>query len=170
MLQTLISMATGLLVGGVLTLLDVPLAMVFGLFAFLLNFIPSIGSIIATLLPVPVVLVSPEVSSGAATLAIALPAAIQFVVGNIISPKVMGDSLQLHPVTILLALTVWGSLWGIVGMLLATPITAVMRMLLERLEATRPLARLMAGDFGGHEAEGPASPNAKAQANAEAEA
>ena len=78
---------------------------------------------------------------------IGLPAALQFVVGNVITPKVMGDSLDLHSVTILLALMVWGSLWGVVGMLLATPITAVMRMLLERLETTRPVARLMAGSF-----------------------
>jgi AI-2 transport protein TqsA len=145
--QTLISAGTGLAVGTILALLGVPLAMVFGLLAFLLNFIPSIGSIISTLLPVPVVLVTPEISPLVATLAIGVPAALQFVVGNVISPKVLGDSLDLHPVTILLALMVWGSLWGIVGMLLATPITAVMRMLLERLETTRPLARLMAGSF-----------------------
>jgi AI-2 transport protein TqsA len=145
--QTLISAATGLLVGGVLTVLGVPLAMVFGLFAFLLNFIPSIGSIIATLLPLPVVLVSPDISVTVAVLAIGIPAVIQFAVGNVIAPKVMGDSLELHPVTILLALMLWGSLWGIVGMLLATPITAVMKMMMERLETTRPVARLMAGHF-----------------------
>ena len=144
-LQTAISIATGLLVGGVLMLLGVPLAMAFGLLAFLLNFIPSIGSIIATLLPLPVVLFSPDLSTQAAVLAIGIPALIQFVVGNVLSPKLMGDSLQLHPVTILLALMVWGALWGIVGMLLATPITAVLRMLLERLEATRPVANVMGG-------------------------
>ncbi len=145
--QTVISAATGIAVGVVLAALGVPLAMVFGLFAFLLNFIPSIGSIIATLLPVPVVLVSPEISPFVAILAIGVPAAIQFLVGNVLSPKILGDSLELHPVTILLALMVWGSIWGIVGMLLATPITAVMKMLMERLEMTRPLARLMAGHF-----------------------
>lgn len=144
-----LSAATGLLVGGILAVLGVPLAMVFGLFAFLLNFIPSIGSIIATLLPLPVVLVSPEISSTTAVLAIALPGFVQFGIGNVLSPKVMGDSLQLHPVTILLALMVWGALWGIVGMLLATPITAVMKMLFERMDQTRPVAALMAGNLGG---------------------
>lgn len=143
--QGALSAATGLLVGGILAVLGVPLAMVFGLFAFLLNFIPSIGSIIATLLPLPVVLVSPEISSTVAILAIALPALVQFAIGNVISPKVMGDSLELHPVTILLALMVWGALWGIVGMLLATPITAVMKMFFERMDQTRPVARVMAG-------------------------
>jgi AI-2 transport protein TqsA len=119
--------------------------MVFGLLAFLLNFIPSIGSIIATVLPLPVVLMSPDITPSVAVLAIALPGGVQFTIGTLLSPKVMGDSLELHPVTILLALTVWGSIWGIVGMLLATPITAVMKMLFERLELTRPIARLMAG-------------------------
>jgi AI-2 transport protein TqsA len=146
-LQGGISAATGVVVGIVLASLGVPLAMVFGLFAFLLNFIPSIGSIIATLLPLPVVLVSPDVSATAGVLAIALPALIQFGIGNVLTPKMMGDSLDLHPVTVLLALMVWGALWGIVGMLLATPITAVMKMLFERMEMMRPVAGLMAGRF-----------------------
>jgi AI-2 transport protein TqsA len=152
--QGVVSAATGVLVGGVLAVLGVPLAMVFGLFAFLLNFIPSIGSIIATLLPLPVVLVSPDVSTTVAVLAIALPALVQFAIGNLITPMVMGDSLELHPVTILLALMLWGVLWGIVGMLLATPITAVMKMLLQRMDLTRPLAELMAGRSGSVSATG----------------
>ncbi len=145
LVQGLLSGATGVLVGGILAALGVPLAMVFGLFAFLLNFIPNIGSIIATLLPLPVVLVSPDVSGTVAVLAIALPALVQLGIGNVLAPKVLGDSLDLDPVTILLALMVWGALWGVVGMLLAAPITAVMKMLFERMELTQPLARLMAG-------------------------
>ena len=144
--QGALSAATGLVVGGVLAMLGVPLAMVFGLFAFLLNFIPNVGSIIAVLLPLPVVLVSPEVSANAAVLAIVLPGVVQLVIGNVIAPKVLGDSLDLDPVTILLALMVWGALWGIVGMILAAPITAVMKMLFEKMELTAPLARLLAGD------------------------
>ena len=78
-------------------------------------------------------------------LAIALPGAVQMSVGNIIEPKLMGEELDLHPVTILLALMIWGAIWGIVGMLLATPITAVMKILFERMELTRPVADLFAG-------------------------
>lgn len=143
--KLLVSAVTGVLVGALLATLGVPLALAFGLFAFLLNFIPSIGSVISTLLPLPVVIVSPEVSSGTAALAIVLPAVIQFGVGNFVEPKLMGDSLQLHPVAILISLIFWGMLWGIVGMLLAAPITAVLRILLEKFEGTRPLAELMAG-------------------------
>jgi AI-2 transport protein TqsA len=144
-LQSAISAATGVLVWLVLALLGVPLALVFGLFAFLLNFVPNIGSIIATLLPLPVVILSPEISTSVAVLAIAIPGGIQMLLGNVVSPAVMGDSLELDPVVILLSLMIWGVLWGIVGMLLATPITAVLKMLFERLEVTAPLARAMAG-------------------------
>ncbi len=140
-----LSAATGVLVGLTLGLLGVDLALVFGLFAFLLNFIPSIGSVIATLLPLPVVLVSPELSTASAIMAIAIPGAIQLTIGNVLEPKIMGDTLDLHPVVILVMLIFWGILWGIPGMLLATPITAVLKILFGRLEQTRPLANLLAG-------------------------
>ena len=145
----MISAFTGILVGIILSVLGIELAMAFGLMAFLLNFIPSIGSIVATLLPLPVVLVSPDLSTMTMFLAIALPGAIQLTIGNVIEPMVMGDELDLHPVTILLALMVWGTLWGIVGMLLATPITSMMKILLERGERTRPIANLFAGRLDG---------------------
>jgi len=141
--QTLISAATGILVWLVLAYLGIDLALVFGLFTFLLNFIPSIGSVIAVLLPLPVVLVSPDITTTEAILAIAVPGTLQFVIGNLITPKVMGDALDLHPVAILLALMFWGALWGIVGMLLATPITAILKIAMERFDVTEPLGRML---------------------------
>ncbi len=141
----MLSAVTGLLVGIILSVLGIELAMAFGLMAFLLNFIPSVGSIVSTLLPLPVVLVSPDMSVVTMVLAIALPGAVQLIIGNVIEPKIMGGELDLHPITILLALMIWGMLWGVVGMLLATPITAVMKILLERGERTRPIADLFAG-------------------------
>jgi AI-2 transport protein TqsA len=140
-----LSAVTGLLVGAALTLLGVPLAMAFGLLAFLLNFVPSVGSIVATLLPLPVVIVSPDVSTGTAVAAIAVPGAIQVTIGNFIEPKIMGDALDLHPVTILVSLIVWGMIWGVVGALLATPITAVLKILMDRFDGSRPVAELLAG-------------------------
>jgi AI-2 transport protein TqsA len=143
--KAVISAATGLLVGLTLNVLGVDLALVFGLLAFLLNFVPSLGSIIATLLPLPIVIVNPEISSGTAIAAIAIPGAMQLFVGNFLEPRIMGDRLDLHPVTVLLGLMVWGMLWGIVGMLLATPIIAIIKMILARFEGSRPIANLMAG-------------------------
>ncbi|TFH19788.1 MAG: AI-2E family transporter [Myxococcales bacterium] len=141
----LLSATTGSLVGLTLWALDVDLAFVFGLLAFLLNIIPSIGSIIATLLPLPMVLVSPETSPLAATMAIVIPGTIQMLIGSVIEPTVMGESLDLHPVTVLMSLIFWGMLWGIIGALLAVPMTAVMKILLDRLEPTKPFAEMMAG-------------------------
>jgi AI-2 transport protein TqsA len=143
--KVILSAATGVLVWFVLTVLGVDLALVFGLFAFLLNFIPSVGSIIATLLPLPVVLVNPENTLTTIVLVIVLPATIQFVIGSLIEPNIMGGSLDLHPITIMLALIIWGMLWGVVGMLLATPLTAVMKIIFERMEPTKPMAELLAG-------------------------
>jgi AI-2 transport protein TqsA len=72
---------------------------------------------------------------------------VQFTIGNGIEPRITGGSLDLHPITVLLSLIVWGMLWGVVGMLLAAPITAVMRILFARLDHTAPLAELLAGDM-----------------------
>jgi AI-2 transport protein TqsA len=77
--------------------------------------------------------------------AIVIPGAIQFTIGNVIEPKLMGDGLDLHPLSILLALIFWGMIWGPVGMLMAAPMTAIMRIILARFETTGPAAELLAG-------------------------
>lgn len=143
--KALSSAVTGFLVGLILLILGVDLALVFGLCAFILNFIPSLGSIIATLLPLPVVLINPEFSLPTAFLAIALPGCVQFMIGNIIEPKIMGHTLDLHPVVILMALIFWGMIWGVVGMLLAAPLTAMMKIVFAKIDVTRPLADILAG-------------------------
>src|SRR4051812_8587253 len=128
----------GILVGGLLAWLHVEFAAMFGFLAFLLNFIPTVGSIIATLLPLPVVLLSPELSVTTKILALAIPAALQIVLGNAIQPKVLGNALDLHPIVILISLIFWSMIWGVAGAFLATPMTAVLRIVLERIPATRP--------------------------------
>ena len=139
------SSLTGFLVGLTLYFLGVPFAMMFGFLTFLMNFIPSIGSIIATLLPVPVVLLDPKLTPVGMILAVAVPGAIQFTIGNIVQPKIMGRSLDLHPITVLMSLVLFGLIWGIIGMFLATPIAAVLKFLCERFEYTRPVANVLAG-------------------------
>ncbi len=140
-----ISTLTGALVGITLFFLKVKFALVFGVLAMLLNFIPNIGSIVATLLPLPVVLLNPEMSTVAKVMAFAIPGVIQFGIGNILAPKIMGESLELHPITVLMALIFFGMIWGIVGMFLAVPITAVIKIVLARIEYTQVVAQLMSG-------------------------
>jgi AI-2 transport protein TqsA len=135
------------LVGAALAALGVDFAWVFAFLTFLLNFIPSVGSIIATLLPLPVILLAPEMSVTSMVLALAIPAAIQFGIGNVIQPKFQGAALDLHPVTVLMSLIFFGMIWGMVGAFLATPITAVIKIVLDRIPVTRPLAAVMAGNL-----------------------
>lgn len=178
--KVIISFVTGLLVWFVLSRFGLPLASVFGILAFLLNFIPSIGSVISTLLPLPVAVAQfqvpvppvenevivglgqlgvqgpppePEmmVAWGTVLLVTAIPGVIQVAMGNVIEPKLMGEGLNLHPVTILLALSFWGLLWGVVGMFLAAPITAALRIVLLQFDTFKPIGRLLAGDFSSAE-------------------
>jgi len=147
-----ISVVTGLFVWVALELVGLRFASMFGLIAFCLNFIPSIGSIISTLLPIPFAIVEFD-SALTIALAILLPGTVQMVLGNVVEPKIMGDGLQLHPVTILMGLTFFGLLWGPVGMLLAAPITASIRIVLMRFTTTEPIGKLMAGILPGAEEE-----------------
>jgi len=139
-----LSAATGVIVGSILFLFGLDLALVFGVMAFLLNFIPSLGSVFATLLPIPMAIIqfdNPWAIAGV----ILIPGLVQMAIGNGIEPVVMGDGLDLHPVVVLLALIIWGLLWGVVGMLLAAPMTAILRVVLGKIETTRPAAELLAG-------------------------
>ncbi len=138
------SVATGLLVGLCLTLVGVDYAFAFGFIAFLLNFIPTVGPLVATLLPLPVVLLDEEMSVAAKVLAVALPAAVQGAFA-VIQPRVQGEAQDLHPVTTMAALVFFGSIWGIPGAALAVPVTGVIKIILERIPTTRPAAAWLAG-------------------------
>lgn len=143
-----VSIVTGLLVWTVLRSIGLQLAGVFGMFAFLLNFIPNIGSIISTLLPIPIAVAQFQ-SLWPVVYVVSVPGIIQFIIGNIIEPKLMGEGLNLHPITVLLALSFGGLIWGVVGMFLATPITAVIRIVLMQFDTLKPIGRLLAGELPG---------------------
>lgn len=142
--KSVTSLITGSLTAIILQVLGLDMAMMFGLLAFFLNFIPTFGSVFATLLPIPIAIL--QFSSPLfITLSIALPGLVQFLIGNIIEPKIMGQSLDLHPVTILLSLMFWGFLWGVPGMILATPLAVIFKIVLQSKESTQHLADYMAG-------------------------
>ncbi|MCL5280034.1 MAG: AI-2E family transporter [Planctomycetes bacterium] len=142
-----ISTVTGLLIWASLGLLGLPLAGVFGVLAFVLNWIPSIGSIIVTLLPIPIAVAQFHDSPLLIVLVVVIPGAVQNLLGNILEPRLLGGGLNLHPVTILLALSFWGLVWGIVGMFLAAPITAALRIVLMQFDMLKPIGNLMASHF-----------------------
>ena len=143
-LKTLISFLTGALVTIILTIAGVDFALLWGVLTFVLNFIPTIGSIIATLPPIAVTLF--QSGSVGKTLIIGiLLLTIQFSVGNILEPKLMGRGLNLSPLIVLFSLIFWGWLWGIPGMLLAVPLTGAIRIGMEQIDATKTVAVLISG-------------------------
>ncbi len=144
-MKTVISALTGLATGLVLWLFGVPLAIVFGFLAFLLNYIPNIGPLITNLLPVPFLILNDQMSPWAAIICFLLISAIQFVSGNVIETRVMGRSFDVSPVVLLLSLMFFGLIWGIIGMFLATPIVSIIKIVLQQKKETKPISELMAG-------------------------
>lgn len=142
--KTTVSVITGILVGILLLIFGVELTFMFVVLTVLLNFIPSIGSIIATLLPMPVILLQYGFTTPFYIILVG-SGLIQFTIGNIIEPKFMGERMDLHPVAVLMFLIFWGLVWGIPGMFLAVPITAVLKIVLSKVETTKPIAELLGG-------------------------
>ena len=141
-MKTLISLATAILATIVLVYFDVEFAIIWGILTFLLNFIPSIGSIIATLLPVTIAAIQFESYLTILTVALLLTV-IQFVLGSIIDPQIIGGSVNLSPLVILFSLIFWGWMWGVIGMFLAVPLSVVLKIIFENVDELHFLSVLM---------------------------
>jgi predicted PurR-regulated permease PerM len=141
--MTLINALIGLLTYIVLLLFDIPFAPMWGLLIFLFSYIPYIGSIVVTVaLVVLGVIVHSDNLWMVLILALVLVGIQQFF-GAYVQPRMMGSRLGVSPLLILLALGFWGSVWGIVGMLLAVPLLMVLKITLQHIPETKPLAMLM---------------------------
>ncbi len=143
-IKTVISAITGIGAWIILKYFGCPMAEMIGVVTFILNYIPSIGSIIATILPIPLIMAQYH-DPLKIFWVILLLGVLQNLMGNLIEPKIQGEGLKLHPVAILFSLAIWGLLWGPIGMFLAAPIAAVIRVLLDQFETTRPFALLLGG-------------------------
>lgn len=141
-IKTIISMATGFSVGLICWAFGLQFALFWGFMAFLLNYIPSIGSMVATVLPIFMAIIQFDNFGLILGLGILLGLS-QFIIGSIIDPMVMGSRLRLNTVTVIFGLLFWGYIWGIPGMLLSVPLMVSIRLLLERSEDLSILARLM---------------------------
>ena len=140
-IKTATSLATGVLVGVFLAVLGIEFAVLWGLLAFLLNYVPTIGSILAAL---PAVLLALLQNGPGSALAVAAGyLVINGVIGNLVEPRIMGQGLGLSMLTVLLSLVFWGWLLGSVGMLLAVPLTTAVKIALEKHEGTQALAGLL---------------------------
>ena len=137
-IKTLTSLATGLLVWLMLTILGVDFAILWALLSFLLNFVPNIGSIIAAIPAVLVALL--QIDAATALWAAVGFLAINNVVGTIIEPRIAGRHLGLSPLIVFLSLIFWGWILGPVGMFLSVPLTMMVRLVAESSENMRWLA------------------------------
>ncbi|HBT4619593.1 TPA: AI-2E family transporter [Klebsiella pneumoniae] len=140
-LKTAISLITGLVVWGMLVLLDVRFAFMWGLLAFALNYIPNIGSVLAAIPPILQVLVFVGLYEALVVLAGYL--IVNLVFGNILEPRIMGRGLGLSTLVVFLSLIFWGWLLGPVGMLLSVPLTIIVKIALEQTSGGQSIAFLL---------------------------
>jgi len=120
----------------------VEFAFVWALLTFALNFIPNIGSIIATLFPIVFSIVQFNELMIVVWIALCL-LLIQTVVGNFLEPKIMGRSMNISPLVVLLSLMFWGFAWGVIGMILAVPIAVFGKIVMENFSGLKSLSILM---------------------------
>ncbi len=141
--KLLVSSLTGAIIFISFSIIGVDFPVIWAILTFLFNFIPSIGSILITLLSGVFALVqfAPEWNNVIVT--VAAMSITQLIIGNIIDPKLLGDSLNLSPVVILLSLLVWGWLWGIMGMFLAVPMTVAIKIAFENIPGMEAFGIMM---------------------------
>lgn len=155
--QTVISAIITLFTYFSLLALRVENALFLAAMVFVLNYIPTVGSIVAALIPPLFALVQPEIPGWVpgvppqetyiyAAVVFAVVSFWQFSIGNFIQPRMMGDSLNLSSLVVLLSLAIWGVLWGIPGMFLSAPLTVLMMILFAQSPATRWIAVLLSAD------------------------
>ncbi len=140
--KTLVSLIAGLASLVVLLAFDVDFAITWALLIFLLNFIPYLGSLVATALPILLSFVQLPSFWHVAAVALLL-IGIQQGIGTFLEPRMTGHRLNVSPLLILLSLAFWGLLWGIVGMILAVPMLVVIKIVLDNIKETRPIATLI---------------------------
>jgi AI-2 transport protein TqsA len=142
-LKTISSAVTGLLIGIAAWLLAVDFALLWGLLAFFLNFIPTVGSILAAIPAVSIAAL--QHGFGPALVLGAVFLAVNMLIGNFIEPMVVGRRLGLSTLVVILSLVFWGYVWGPVGMFLSVPLAMVIKIVLEHNPDYRWIATMMAG-------------------------
>lgn len=144
MIKLFVSFLAGLLTWIILSIAGTPLALTFACLTFMLNFIPNVGPFIATMLPLPVLLLEFGMTWHIPYALISL-SIVHFFVGNILETKLLGKGMDLSPVVVIASLIFWTLVWGVMGAILAVPLTSIAKIILERSQPTKPLAEMLAG-------------------------
>lgn len=168
-IKTIVSVITGALFYIVGKSVGLDFAFLWGVLAVVMNFIPTIGSIVITVLTIFMAVVqflpnwTPILIVAAGTIL------TQNVIGNIIDPRLQGNQLNLSPFVILVALSVFGYVWGIVGMFLAVPLLSVLQIVFANMEATKPIAILISSGNSFRTETGEKTPRGQKHQSAESE-
>ncbi len=141
-----VSILTAVCTWLVLTTVKTELAMMLAVLTFILNFIPNIGPLIATVAPLPVLFLQYGFDWQMVLVLVALTA-VHFIVGNILETRWLGKGMNLDPLVVVASLIFWALVWGVMGALLAVPLTAIIKMILEQHETTQPIARFLGGGY-----------------------
>ena len=144
-LKTLMGLITAIASWIIMSWVGLDFAEFWALLIFFLNYIPNIGAIVATAFPAALALIQFQNWVPFAIMTSGL-VVVQFVIGNLIEPRYLGRSLNLSPLVILFALSLWGMIWGILGMFLSVPITVIMMIVFSHFKPTRAFAILLSQD------------------------
>jgi predicted PurR-regulated permease PerM len=139
----LISLATGTIVAIGLSFVGLEFAIVWGIVQFILNFIPNVGSIAAGLTTSLFALIQFWPEPGPVIAVVILMLGANMIIGNIIEPKIVGDNLGLSPVAVLVSLLLWGYIWGFAGMILAVPMTVIIKIVCENIPVLEPVSIIL---------------------------
>ncbi|MEQ9287528.1 MAG: AI-2E family transporter [Cyclobacteriaceae bacterium] len=141
-LKTLVSVLTGFLSYIILLIVGVDAPVFWSMLIFIMNFIPTIGSLIGTMFPAVFALLQfGEIAPFVYVLVFV--GLVQVVIGNVVEPKLMGNSLNISSLVVILTLGIWGAIWGIMGMVLSVPITVMMIIVCEEIPALRFIAVML---------------------------
>lgn len=143
--KSLINLILGAVSLVVMWLIGIEFALFWAVLIALLNYIPYVGSILGVLFPVTLALVQFGGLTHAAIAFFALMAA-QLYVGNVLEPKMLGKSVNMSPFVFMIALSFWMTVWGLIGAILAIPLTSMIMIILAEIPRTRPIAVMMSGD------------------------
>lgn len=140
--KTMVNLITGTLTYIILSLFGLDLAFVFAVLTFFLSYIPAIGGLVAQILPMAMAFLQFD-SSGKIAGMISILFVSNLLIDRVIEPKVMGKSLALSPLVVFMAFILFTWMWGTIGALIAVPITAIVKVAMEKSPATRPIALMM---------------------------
>jgi predicted PurR-regulated permease PerM len=141
-LKTLVSILTGIVSYVFLLIMGVDTPFFWAMLVFFLNYIPTVGSLIATVFPAIFSLLQFGEFTPFIIILVGL-GLLQWFIGNILEPKIMGKTLNISPLVTILSLVVWGSIWGITGMLLSVPISVVLVIIFSQFESTKSVAIIL---------------------------